>query len=237
MNGMNGSNIHFRCFVGLIHSQLIQEQLRTLMAPQLWLFIKLVSLSHLCWWFSVDAERTVWSIGEQGALAYLFENKLFLVSTWRLIRAFVDCYVDSLQADMSDDEEREIEDIINLTDDRYCPQSLEKMIALVALLVEKSRCPDEKTLNLSEKDEHAIIGGKVRTRTTPTILWLIFLLLSVLLEVLLGILLGSLSGCSFWGLCLGSLFRVSVWVLFLGFLSGFSFWGFCVCSKDKTKQK
>lgn len=62
--------------------------------------------------------------------------------------------------DLSEDEEREIDDIISLTDDKYSPQSLEKMIALIALLVEKSRV-EAKFLRLSDKDSHALIGGKV----------------------------------------------------------------------------
>ena len=45
-------------------------------------------------------------------------------------------------------------------EDRYRPQSLEKMIALIAMLVEKSRGED-KQLHLSHKDYMSIIGGKV----------------------------------------------------------------------------
>lgn len=59
-----------------------------------------------------------------------------------------------------DDDERDFEDIINLSDDKYCPQALEKMISLVALLVEKSRV-DHKNLHLSDKDTHALLGGRV----------------------------------------------------------------------------
>ncbi|XP_048258866.1 ubiquitin carboxyl-terminal hydrolase 34-like isoform X4 [Haliotis rufescens] len=57
---------------------------------------------------------------------------------------------------LSDDDEEE--DVISLTDDNYRPMSLEKMISLIALLVEKSRA--EKQLHLSEKDYNSIIGGK-----------------------------------------------------------------------------
>lgn len=62
--------------------------------------------------------------------------------------------------DLSEDEEREIDDIISLTDDKYSPQSLEKMITLIALLVEKSRV-EAKFLRMLDKDSHALIGGKV----------------------------------------------------------------------------
>ena len=62
---------------------------------------------------------------------------------------------------MSDDDEEEEEDVIPLPpDDRYRPQSLEKMITLVAKLVEKSRGAD-KQIHLSEKDLASILGGKV----------------------------------------------------------------------------
>ena len=47
------------------------------------------------------------------------------------------------------------------SEDRYRPQTLEKMISLIAVLVEKSR-GDDKQLHLSHKDMMAIIAGKVR---------------------------------------------------------------------------
>lgn len=59
---------------------------------------------------------------------------------------------------LSDDEEEE--EVIGISDDKYRPLSLDKMIALIALLVEKSR-GDDKQLNLSERDFRSIIGGKV----------------------------------------------------------------------------
>ena len=61
---------------------------------------------------------------------------------------------------LSDDDEEEEEDVISLSEDKYRPQSLEKMISLVAMLVEKSR-GDDKQLHLSQRDYLAIIGGKV----------------------------------------------------------------------------
>ena len=57
----------------------------------------------------------------------------------------------------SDDEDDEV---ITITDDTYKPISLEKMITLIASLVEKSRGED-KQLHISDKDYNAIIGGKV----------------------------------------------------------------------------
>ncbi|XP_076099132.1 ubiquitin carboxyl-terminal hydrolase 34-like isoform X2 [Mytilus galloprovincialis] len=56
----------------------------------------------------------------------------------------------------SDDEDDEV---ITITDDAYKPLSLEKMITLIAVLVEKSRGED-KQLHISDKDYSAIIGGK-----------------------------------------------------------------------------
>ncbi|XP_041355094.1 ubiquitin carboxyl-terminal hydrolase 34-like isoform X3 [Gigantopelta aegis] len=58
---------------------------------------------------------------------------------------------------LSDDDEEE--DVISLTDDNYRPVALEKMIALIALLVEKSRV-DEKQLQIFERDYSSIIGVK-----------------------------------------------------------------------------
>ena len=60
---------------------------------------------------------------------------------------------------MSDEEEEEEEDVITLSDDKYRPQSLEKMIGLIAMLVEKSRGED-KQIRLDEKDYHSLVGGK-----------------------------------------------------------------------------
>ena len=47
--------------------------------------------------------------------------------------------------------------------DRYRAQSLEKMVALVAMLTEKSRSTDTGQLDLPAKDFTAIISGKVNT--------------------------------------------------------------------------
>ena len=61
--------------------------------------------------------------------------------------------------------------MITITDDTYKPLSLEKMITLIALLVEKSR-GDDKQLHISDKDYNAIIGGKVGMRYYHTLLYL-----------------------------------------------------------------
>ena len=53
--------------------------------------------------------------------------------------------------------------MITLTEDKYRPQSLDKMISLISMLVEKSR-GDDRQLNLTDKDYNSIVGGKVRRR-------------------------------------------------------------------------
>jgi hypothetical protein len=65
----------------------------------------------------------------------------------------------SVQVEVVSEEEEE-EDVIPLPTDKYKPASLEKMITLVASLVEKSRGPDH-LLQLSTEDFNAIAGGKV----------------------------------------------------------------------------
>lgn len=60
--------------------------------------------------------------------------------------------------DVSEGEEEE--EIVTLPTDKYKPASLDKMITLVASLVEKSRDSDLK-LRLSIKDYNAVAGGKV----------------------------------------------------------------------------
>jgi ubiquitin carboxyl-terminal hydrolase 34 len=58
---------------------------------------------------------------------------------------------------LSDDEEEE--EVITIPDDTYKPLSLEKMIALISLLVEKSRSADDNQLQISDKDYHCIISA------------------------------------------------------------------------------
>jgi len=58
---------------------------------------------------------------------------------------------------VSDEEEKEIDDVVLVPDDKYSAQSLDKMITLVAVLVEKSRV--ERQLQLSVRDTQALVGG------------------------------------------------------------------------------
>jgi ubiquitin carboxyl-terminal hydrolase 34 len=57
-------------------------------------------------------------------------------------------------------EEEEEEEVVSLPTDKYKPTSLEKMIALIAILVEKSR-GDDQHLRLSASDFNSIACGKV----------------------------------------------------------------------------
>lgn len=59
-------------------------------------------------------------------------------------------------------EEEEEEEVVPLPTDKYKPASLDKMITLIAMLVEKSRGPDHN-LRLSHVDYSAVAGGKVFT--------------------------------------------------------------------------
>jgi len=73
----------------------------------------------------------------------------------------VGCFL--LQADVSDEEEKDIDDVVLVADDKYSAQSLDKMLTLVAVLVEKSRI--DRQLHLSARDMQALIGGgKVSSR-------------------------------------------------------------------------
>lgn len=60
---------------------------------------------------------------------------------------------------LSDEEDEEDDEVVSSVDDKYKPASLEKMVSLIALLVEKSR--DEERLQLSQNDLNAVAGGKV----------------------------------------------------------------------------
>lgn len=57
-------------------------------------------------------------------------------------------------------EEEEEEEVVPLPTDKYKPASLDKMITLVALLVEKSRGQDHN-LRLTSTDYSVVAGGKV----------------------------------------------------------------------------
>uniref|UniRef100_A0A8C9UXP2 Ubiquitin carboxyl-terminal hydrolase 34 n=1 Tax=Scleropages formosus TaxID=113540 RepID=A0A8C9UXP2_SCLFO len=56
------------------------------------------------------------------------------------------------------EEEDDEEDILSLAEEKYRPAALEKMVALIALLVEQSR--SERHLTLSQNDMAALTGGK-----------------------------------------------------------------------------
>ena len=69
---------------------------------------------------------------------------------------------------MSDEEEKDIDDVVLVPDDKYSAQSLDKMITVVAVLVEKSRI--DRSLHLSVRDSQALIGGgKVRSTTNSVL--------------------------------------------------------------------
>jgi len=70
-----------------------------------------------------------------------------------------------LQAEVSDEEEKDIDDVVLVPDDKYSAQSLDKMITLVAVLVEKSRI--DRQLHLPLRDMQALTGGKVRSTAPP----------------------------------------------------------------------
>lgn len=61
----------------------------------------------------------------------------------------------------SDNDDNSSDETLSI--DKTRPASLDKMIALVATLVERSRGPDLR-LQLSPRDYNAIAGGKVNSR-------------------------------------------------------------------------
>ncbi|XP_066282190.1 ubiquitin carboxyl-terminal hydrolase 34-like isoform X3 [Branchiostoma lanceolatum] len=65
---------------------------------------------------------------------------------------------DYVEVVSEDEEEEEDDDVITLPEEKYRPTSLEKMIALVALLVETSRA--ERQLSLSQNDLAVLTTGK-----------------------------------------------------------------------------
>lgn len=73
---------------------------------------------------------------------------------------------------LSDEEEED--EVLSLAEEAYRPTSLEKMISLTALLVEKSRA-NEKQLHLSHRDYNAIVGGKVVVFSLAVFCYTIFL--------------------------------------------------------------
>ncbi|XP_033629048.1 ubiquitin carboxyl-terminal hydrolase 34-like isoform X1 [Asterias rubens] len=66
-------------------------------------------------------------------------------------------YVEVVSDDDNEDDEDE-DDIISLTEDKYKPTSLEKMISLIAYLVDSSRT--DRQLMLSQTDYAVLVAGK-----------------------------------------------------------------------------
>lgn len=64
-----------------------------------------------------------------------------------------------LKAEHATDEEEDEDEIVSIPTEKNRVLSLEKMIALVATLVEKSRDPENNTLRLSANDMMSLTGG------------------------------------------------------------------------------
>ncbi|KAL5008333.1 hypothetical protein ScPMuIL_013914 [Solemya velum] len=92
-------------------------------------------------------------MGEKECIFLIHVNAISTMIAFYMGQKVHDNYVEIL----SDEEDEE--EVITLTEDSYKPTSLEKMITLIAMLVEKSRGEDHQ-LNLNEKDYNSISGGK-----------------------------------------------------------------------------
>lgn len=66
-----------------------------------------------------------------------------------------------LKVDVSEGEEED--EMVAIPPEKYKPASLDKMITLIASLVEKSR-DSSMQLQLSERDYNAVAGGKVNLK-------------------------------------------------------------------------
>ena len=93
----------------------------------------------------------------RSAIIFFF---IYSVSTFLIYFSSICFQVEILSDDDDDDDDDEILPV-NSSEDRYRPQALDKMISLIAMLVEKSR-GDDKQLHLIHRDMMAIIGGKVK---------------------------------------------------------------------------
>lgn len=120
--------------------------------------------------------KTLLSLMEHGAKAHLKhlteyfgflyefskmgeEESKFLLAVGA-IHSMVHFYLGQKSNDFVDvSEGEEEEEVVSMPTDKYKPASLDKMITLIASLVEKSRDSSGK-LQLSEKDYAAIAGGK-----------------------------------------------------------------------------
>ncbi|CAH2011093.1 unnamed protein product [Acanthoscelides obtectus] len=121
--------------------------------------------------------KTLLSLMEHGAKAHLKhlteyfgflyefskmgeEESKFLLAIGA-INTMVHFYLGQKSNDFVDvSEGEEEEEVVALPTDKYKPASLDKMVTLVASLVEKSRDPNTNKLQLSEKDYAAVAGGK-----------------------------------------------------------------------------
>ncbi|XP_064603807.1 ubiquitin carboxyl-terminal hydrolase 34-like isoform X2 [Liolophura sinensis] len=93
-------------------------------------------------------------MGDEESLFMIHINAISTMINFYMGQKSQENYVEIL----SDDDEEE-EEVVAVSEDKYRPLSLEKMITLIAHLVEKSR-GDDRQLHLSEKDYNNIIGGK-----------------------------------------------------------------------------
>ncbi|XP_017767834.1 PREDICTED: ubiquitin carboxyl-terminal hydrolase 34 [Nicrophorus vespilloides] len=120
--------------------------------------------------------KTLLSLMEHGAKAHLKhlteffgflyefsrmgEDESKFLLTVGAIHTMVDFYLGHKVNDFVDvSEGEEEEEVVTLPTDKYKPASLDKMITLIASLVEKSRDSDLR-LKLSIKDYNAVAGGK-----------------------------------------------------------------------------
>lgn len=72
------------------------------------------------------------------------------MSTLKLLLFFLQPQVEVLSEEEGEEEEEE-EDILSLAEEKYRPAALEKMIALIALLVEQSRSERQELLKNQSK--------------------------------------------------------------------------------------
>ncbi|KAL3873492.1 hypothetical protein ACJMK2_036602 [Sinanodonta woodiana] len=104
---------------------------------------------HLAEYFAFLFEFA--KLGDEDCFFLIHTNAISTMVSFYMGQKAQENYVEIL----SDDEE---DDVITLTEENYKPLSLDKMISLIALLVEKSR-GDDHQLQISDKDYNAIIGG------------------------------------------------------------------------------
>ncbi|XP_041468588.1 ubiquitin carboxyl-terminal hydrolase 34-like isoform X2 [Lytechinus variegatus] len=109
---------------------------------------------HLTEYFSVLYDFA--KIGEDEAQFLTSVEAISIMANFYLGTKAAD-YVEVISDDENDDEDDD-DDVISLTEDKYKPTSLEKMISLIAYLVESSRT--DRRLLLSHNDYAVLVGGK-----------------------------------------------------------------------------